>query len=63
MAAVQGRMTTPSAGFLEDAPIPDLQEEWEIRFRSLQERICELLIKNQQLRMELREIKSGWAGR
>jgi hypothetical protein len=36
----------------------DLPEEWRIRFHSLQDRICELLIKNQQLRMALIEIKA-----
>ena len=30
-----------------------LQEEWEDRLRSLEQWICELLIKNQQLRTDL----------
>jgi hypothetical protein len=39
----------------------DSHEEWQSRFRSLQQLICELLIKNQQLRwalMEMKELKS-----
>jgi hypothetical protein len=32
-------------------------EEWQSRLRSLQQWICELLIKNQQLRCALMEIK------
>lgn len=56
------RKTTDSAGFLEDAPIANPQEEWETRLRSLQEWICELLIKNQQLRMELMKMKASRAG-
>jgi hypothetical protein len=31
----------------------ELEEEWQDRLRSLQRWICELLIKNQQLRMSL----------
>jgi len=31
----------------------ELEEEWQDRLRSLQQWICELLIKNQQLRMSL----------
>ena len=39
----------------------DLQEEWQTRLRSLEQWICELLIKNQQLRwalMEMEQLKS-----
>jgi len=35
-----------------------LPEEWQVRFRSLREWICQLLIKNQQLRMALMEMKA-----
>jgi hypothetical protein len=35
----------------------DSQEEWQSRLRSLQRWICELLIKNQQLRWSLLEMK------
>jgi hypothetical protein len=31
----------------------DLEKEWQERLRSLQQWICELLLKNQQLRMSL----------
>ena len=34
------------------------QDEWQIRQQTLQEWICVLLIKNQQLRMELMEVKA-----
>jgi hypothetical protein len=39
----------------------DSQEEWQTRLRSLEQWICELLIKNQQLRwalMEMEQLKS-----
>jgi hypothetical protein len=37
----------------DDQPDHGREEAWEQRLRSLQEWICELLIKNQQLRMLL----------
>jgi hypothetical protein len=39
----------------------DSQEEWQTRLRSLEQWICELLIKNQQLRwalMDMEQLKS-----
>jgi hypothetical protein len=39
----------------------DSHEEWRSRIRSMQQLICELLVKNQQLRwtlMEMKEFKS-----
>ena len=39
----------------------DSQEEWQTRLQSLEQWICELLIKNQQLRwalMEMEQLKS-----
>jgi hypothetical protein len=39
-----------------------LPEDWQIRLRGLQECICELLIKNQQLRMTLIEMKTREPG-
>ena len=39
-----------------------LPEEWQVRFRSLREWICQLLIKNQQLRMALMEMKGREPG-
>jgi hypothetical protein len=35
----------------------DSQQEWQTRLRSLEQWICELLIKNQQLRWALMEIE------
>jgi hypothetical protein len=35
-----------------------LEKEWRIRLQSLQEWVCLLLTKNQQLRMELMEAKA-----
>lgn len=35
-----------------------MQDEWQIRQQTLQEWICVLLIKNQQLRTELMEVKA-----
>ena len=39
-----------------------LPEDWQIRLRGLQECICELLTKNQQLRMTLIEMKAREPG-
>jgi hypothetical protein len=39
-----------------------LEEEWQVRFQSLQKWICELLIKNQQLRMALIEMNTREPG-
>ena len=52
------RCRVSNGGFVSEAPIADPQEDWEIRLRSLQDWICELLIKNQQLRMALMEAKA-----
>jgi hypothetical protein len=41
------------AGLRHEQPDQGPEEEWHERFRSLQRCICELLIKNQQLRMAL----------
>ena len=46
------------AGYPPAMSINDSQEEWQMRLRSLQEWICQLLIKNQQLRMALMEVKA-----
>ena len=56
IASIGCRVT--NGGFVSEAPIADPQEDWEIRLRSLQNWICELLIKNQQLRMALMEAKA-----
>ena len=36
----------------------DSHEEWQSRIRSMQQLICELLVKNQQLRWALMEMKA-----
>jgi hypothetical protein len=41
------------AGLRHEQPRHGLEEEWHERLRSLECCICELLIKNQQLRMAL----------
>lgn len=57
IASIKRRVIKATAGFVE-APNADPQEEWEIRLRSLQDWICELLIKNQQLRIALMEMNA-----
>ena len=49
--------------FLPELLAGGLPDEWQMRLRSLQQWVCELLIKNQQLRMALMEMKSGEAER
>jgi len=39
-------------------PLEDPQGHWNIRMQNLQDCVCELLIKNQQLRMALMEMKA-----
>jgi hypothetical protein len=46
------------AGYSAEMSIEDLHEEWQTRLRSMQEWICQLLIKNQQLRMALMEAQA-----
>jgi hypothetical protein len=43
---------------LTEERIENAQELSEIRLRSLQEWICELLARNQQLRMEVLQLKT-----
>lgn len=54
---VQRSTNAPVAGSRYEQPNQqpnwELEEEWQDRLRSLQQWICELLIKNQQLRMSL----------
>jgi hypothetical protein len=47
-----------SVGFPKDAEQQGTQDVWQIRLCSLQQWVCELLIKNQQLRMALTEVKA-----
>jgi hypothetical protein len=46
------------AAYRSEISIEALHEEWQCRLRSLQEWICQLLIKNQQLRMALMEAQA-----
>jgi hypothetical protein len=54
---LQRSTNPPVAGSRQEQPNQqpnwELEEEWQDRLRSLQQWICELLIKNQQLRMSL----------
>jgi hypothetical protein len=45
------------AGRVSNFATEDSPEEWQSRLRSLQQWICELLIKNQQLRSAIMEMK------
>lgn len=56
---------------VEHAPVPELllespldgtRSEWQMRFRGLQQWVCDLLIRNQQLRMELLATKAQEPG-
>jgi hypothetical protein len=53
IAPVERSASTPSAGFQRERPDAEPAEDSEDRMGSLQQRICELLIKNQELRMSL----------
>jgi hypothetical protein len=60
-------MTTlrPESSFSQNAPVNSvkhnaaevLHDDWERQVQSLRQLICELLVKNQQLRWALREMK------
>jgi hypothetical protein len=45
-------------GTLSELLATGQHEDWQTSFRGLQQWICELLIKNQQLRMALMDMKS-----
>ena len=53
IAPVERSASTPIAGFRRERPEAEPAEDSNDRMGSLQQRICELLIKNQQLRMSL----------
>jgi hypothetical protein len=53
IAPVERSASTPIAGFRRERPAAESVEHSEDRMGSLQQQICELLIKNQQLRMSL----------
>ena len=50
------------AGFIPDMLMDNPRQEWQDELRSLQQWVCELLIKNQQLRMALMEMKAKEPG-
>jgi hypothetical protein len=62
IAAVQRPGTIVSVVAPPEWTMEGLPEEWQVRFRSLREWICQLLIKNQQLRMALMEMKGREPG-
>jgi hypothetical protein len=61
-ASVQRLTGAPDAGRLHEQPYQRLEEEWQDRLRSLQQWICELLLKNQQLRMLLESAEAPEGG-
>jgi hypothetical protein len=63
IAPVQRLTGAPVEGLRHEQPGQGLEEEWQDRLRSLQQLICELLIKNQQLRMSLELAKAPEPGR
>jgi hypothetical protein len=56
------RAGAASAGCLSDLSVEVMQEPWQAKLEGLQEWIYELLIKNQQLRMKLMEMKARELG-
>jgi hypothetical protein len=58
IAPMQGTGITASVGFRSEPPMGEPPDEWHVRLRSLHELICELLIKNQRLRVALLEATS-----
>jgi hypothetical protein len=50
---LRGSMTASVAGSEQEKPDHRLETEYDAHLRSLQQYICELLIKNQQLRLLL----------
>ena len=59
-SATRATVTVP-IDRVRNAAAEDSQEEWQARLRGLEQWICELLIKNQQLRwalMEMEQLKS-----
>ena len=61
-ASVQRLTGAPDAGWPHEQPYQRREEEWQDRLRSLQQRICELLLKNQQLRMLLESAEAPEGG-
>jgi hypothetical protein len=59
IAPMQCTGIAASVGFRSEPPISEPSDEWHVRLRSLHELICELLIKNQRLRVALLEATSA----
>jgi hypothetical protein len=55
-SVTRAAVTVPLGG-VSHAATEDSQEEWQSRLRSLEQWVCELLVKNQQLRWALMEMK------
>ena len=53
------RPTAVCSGFPADQSMDELLDEFKRRFEHMQDCICALLIKNQQLRMALMEAKTA----
>lgn len=60
--ATGNRNTMASAVFIPDMRMDNPRQEWQDQLTSLQQWVCELLIKNQQLRMALMEMKAKAPG-
>jgi hypothetical protein len=58
IASLQATGITSGAGSQLNPTPEESRQAWQFRLENLQECICELLIKNQQLRMALRELKA-----
>ena len=58
IAPLQAPGRTSGSGSQLNPTPEESYQAWQFQLWSLQECICELLIKNQQLRMALRELKS-----
>jgi hypothetical protein len=51
-------LVTASVGCLSESGLEGARDDWHIQLQNLQRLICELLVKNQQLRMKLMEMKA-----
>src|SRR5258708_31670258 len=58
IASLQAPGRTSGAGSQLNPTPEESHQAWQFQLGNLQECICELLIKNQQLRMALRELKA-----
>jgi len=58
IASLQATGRTSGDGSQFNPTSEESHQAWQFRLGNLQECICELLIKNQQLRMALKELKA-----